>query len=212
MTESSARERFLGQVVASLEGARANRTEWSRSGRALGTRNALPLQQASSARRRNKQRRVARRRSLSRQRTGKSHRRTGLALVGMPGTLKGRCLRKFHGHVRRCLNIILLASRGALLPSPCTCSSPDDFHLQASGAACREALLIFLTFVRCQAHRCLGTRQREGILVVWVGFKLLHRSRQLGISQRRAEWFVRWTKEIVEANFVLMASFEGWDV
>ena len=50
----------------------------------------------------------------------------------------------------------------ALLPSPGTCSSPD-LHLQASGAACREALLIFLIFVRCQAPRCLGTRQREVI-------------------------------------------------
>ena len=50
-----------------------------------------------------------------------------------------------------------------LLPSPGTCSSPDDFHLQASGAACREALLIFLIFVRCRAPRCLGTGQREVI-------------------------------------------------
>ena len=45
-------------------------------------------------------------------------------------------------------------------------------------------------------------------MVVWVGFELLYRSRQLGISQRRAEWFIRWTKETADLGYVHLTSFE----
>ena len=37
--------------------------------------------------------------------------------------------------------------------------------------------------------------------MVWVGFELLHRSFQLGISQCRAEWFTCWTLEISKSDF-----------
>ena len=33
-----------------------------------------------------------------------------------------------------------------------------------------------------------------GDVVTWVGFELLHSSYQLGISQRRAAWFIKWTR------------------
>ena len=42
----------------------------------------------------------------------------------------------------------------------------------------------------------------------WVGFELLHHSRSLGISQRRAQWFINWTREVAAAEHVLMSSFE----
>ena len=42
----------------------------------------------------------------------------------------------------------------------------------------------------------------------WVGFELLHPSRSLGISQRRAQWFINWTREVAAAEHVLMSSFE----
>ena len=32
--------------------------------------------------------------------------------------------------------------------------------------------------------------------ISWVGFKLFHRTRMLGISRRRAEWFVSWKWDI----------------
>ena len=45
--------------------------------------------------------------------------------------------------------------------------------------------------------------------MVWVGFELLHRTRHLGISQRRAEWFVRWARETANADYIhLMKRFE----
>ena len=52
-------------------------------------------------------------------------------------------------------------------------------------------------------HKTLG-----GDVLVWVGFELLLESRKVGISQRRAEWFVRWSSEIASAPTVHMRSFE----
>ena len=44
--------------------------------------------------------------------------------------------------------------------------------------------------------------------MIWVGFELLLRSRSIGISERRAEWFARWTDKIASSATVHMASFE----
>ena len=44
--------------------------------------------------------------------------------------------------------------------------------------------------------------------MAWVGFELLHCSLQLGISQRRAEWFTRWTLELSQSDFVNMTAFQ----
>ena len=77
----------------------------------------------------------------------------------------------------------------------------DDYHLEAGGPEYRPALLVF--FVLCSVtgvplswHKTAG-----GDLVSWVGFQLLHRTYQLGISVRRAEWFVRWTEEVASSSF-----------
>ena len=42
----------------------------------------------------------------------------------------------------------------------------------------------------------------------WVGFELLHRGHQLGISQRRAERFIRWSRGVASSEFVKMSTFE----
>ena len=47
-----------------------------------------------------------------------------------------------------------------------------------------------------------------GDTLVWVGFELLHRTRHLGISQRRAEWFVRWARETANADYIHVRRFE----
>ena len=60
----------------------------------------------------------------------------------------------------------------------------DDFHLEVSGHAYRDALL------SCSApyavFHCRGMKLQGGL----GGFELLHRSHQPGTSQRRADWFV----------------------
>ena len=69
----------------------------------------------------------------------------------------------------------------------------EDYHLEASGSEYRAALLV--SFVVCDPvgiplswHTTSG-----GDVTNWVGFEFLHRSCKLGVSQRRADWFVRWT-------------------
>ena len=54
----------------------------------------------------------------------------------------------------------------------------------------------------------LGIKLAGGDTLIWVGFELLLRSRSIGISERRAEWFARWTEKIASSATVHMASFE----
>ena len=47
-----------------------------------------------------------------------------------------------------------------------------------------------------------------GDVLAWVWFKLVLKAQNIGISQRRAEWFVRWTAEVASAPTVHMKNFE----
>ena len=58
------------------------------------------------------------------------------------------------------------------------------------------------------SHPLSRDEMAERDTVVWVGFELLYRSRQVGISQRRAEWFIRWTRETADLEYVHLTSFE----
>ena len=77
----------------------------------------------------------------------------------------------------------------------------DDYLLECGGVAYRRGLLTF--FVLCAALVFLS-----GDVLVWVGFELLLRSRGVGISASRADWFARWTQSISESDTVPFASFE----
>ena len=87
----------------------------------------------------------------------------------------------------------------------------DDYLLECGGPAYRRGLLTFFeNLFMCSVlgvplswHKTSG-----GDVLVWVGFELLLRSRCVGISARRAEWFVRWTQKIADSDTVNMASFE----
>ena len=41
--------------------------------------------------------------------------------------------------------------------------------------------------------------------MVWVGFEILVRSYGLGLSQRRAEWHVKWTSQVAAAKTIRTA-------
>ena len=45
-------------------------------------------------------------------------------------------------------------------------------------------------------------------IISWVGFELIRRCYQLGISQRRAEWFTRCTRYEAQSDHVHMTTFE----
>ena len=63
-----------------------------------------------------------------------------------------------------------------------------------------------------QSSACLsrGKKTAGGETVTRVGFELLHRTRQLGISSRRTEWIVRWTAEVAATSKVHLRSLEKW--
>ena len=84
----------------------------------------------------------------------------------------------------------------------------DDYLLESGGPEYRIGLLFF--FVLCAVvgvplswHKTCG-----GDTLVWVGFELPLRSRCVGISARRAEWFVRWAESVASSPTVHMGSFE----
>ena len=85
----------------------------------------------------------------------------------------------------------------------------DDYMLDASGPAYREAISSFFTLVlRSLAHRYRRPKTAGGDTISWVGFEILHRTYKLGISERRCQWFVRWTWDVADSDHVQMTNFE----
>ena len=81
----------------------------------------------------------------------------------------------------------------------------DYYHL--GGLKNRAAIICF--FVLCSVLGVpLSWRKTAGDTVSWVGFELLHRSYKIGLSQRRAQRFQRWTRETADACYVHMSAFE----
>ena len=100
----------------------------------------------------------------------------------------------------------------------------DDFHVEAGGQDYKFALHFLLHFVRSRRTTVVmgydgrggegegrerrrgreGGRRRRGEgredTVTWVAYEILHRARQLRISQRRADWFMKWTSEIAASR------------
>ena len=84
----------------------------------------------------------------------------------------------------------------------------DDYHLEAGGEHYRFALFAFF-LLGCTCGVPLSwNKTAGGETVVWVEFELLHSTHHLGISQRRAEWFTKWAREVAESDQVLMGRFE----
>ena len=72
----------------------------------------------------------------------------------------------------------------------------DDFHLEAGGQDYRFARVSLFILCAVVGVPLLWNKTAGGETVTRVGFDLLHRTRQLGISSRRTEWIVRWTAEV----------------
>ena len=84
----------------------------------------------------------------------------------------------------------------------------DDFLLESSGGEYRFAILVFFILasvleIPLSWHKTLG-----GDTLVWVGFELLLESYRVGSSQRRADWFIRWSTEVASSPTIHMKSFE----
>ena len=81
-------------------------------------------------------------------------------------------------------------------------------HKDAGGPEWRAAIICF--FVLCSVLGVpLSWRKAAcGDTVSWVGFEVLHRSHKIGLSERRAQWSQRWTRETAEASCVHKSAFE----
>ena len=85
----------------------------------------------------------------------------------------------------------------------------DDFMLECGGPRYRMGLIFFFVLCStCAEFRCPGERQQVEILWSGSDFEILLRSYSLGLSQRRAEWFVKWTTQVATARTIHMAAFE----
>ena len=67
---------------------------------------------------------------------------------------------------------------------------------------------LFLCSLRDSWSTSLLGKTAGGDKVTWVGFELLHHTYHLGISERRAAWFVKWAEEVASSDSINTASFE----
>ena len=77
----------------------------------------------------------------------------------------------------------------------------DDFHLEVGGAEYRPAL-VFFVLCAVASVPLSWNKAGGGDVVSWVGFELLHRCHKIGLTERRAAWFVRWRREIAARKTV----------
>ena len=94
-------------------------------------------------------------------------------------------------------------------PSATTWLVADDFHLEAGGESYRQALFAFFSLCAVAGVPLSCGKTAGGDVVAWVGYELLQRTYQLGITERRALWFVRWTQDVAKSQVVSMAKIRG---
>ena len=234
MTEQEARQRFPDLVVASLGAQRENKFGGAVSARVLfdGTHG---ITVNTRTRIRDQERgpipadlkRIMREKSrvgvstfaltadVSEATQTNSSRGTGLASPPVSSGSWWFSLHKHSGYVWRRVSILLPAvGRVAQYLGGNTAYTwhmlvADDYHLDAGGANCRTALFHFFTLCATANVPLSWSKTAGSDVVSWVGFELLHRKRVLGITQRRADWLTKWSREVAAAPLVNVASFEG---
>ena len=78
----------------------------------------------------------------------------------------------------------------------------DDYHIEMGGWHFRPALLVF--FLLCDVVCCplSWSKTSGGLITNWVGFELLLKEHALGLSERRAAWFVSWDRKTANSKVV----------
>ena len=84
----------------------------------------------------------------------------------------------------------------------------DDYHLEAGGTEYRASIISFFVLCAVIGVPLAWKKTAGGDTVSWVGFELLHRSYKIGLSEKRAQWFQRWTRETADSGYVHMSAFE----
>ena len=83
----------------------------------------------------------------------------------------------------------------------------DDFHLEAGGPEYRPALVAFFILCSLVGVPLAWNKTAGGDVISWVGLELRHATHQLGITEKRASWFIQWTRELSARRFVHMARY-----
>ena len=78
----------------------------------------------------------------------------------------------------------------------------DDFHLDAGVVGYREALMTFFLLCHAAGMPLSWPKTAGGDTIAWVGFEILHRTFCLGVSERRAEWFMKWSETVAAAGHI----------
>ena len=160
-----------------------------------------------------------RKQSLERSASAGTNTSSGLALFGVPGHTRIGRVHPHGGHVRDFFGFVLLVassrSGGTFGTISCWRSTTtwhmlvaDDFMLECGGPRYRMGLVIFFVLCATCGVPLSWGKTAGGDKLIWVGFEILLRSYSLGLSQRRAEWFVKWTTQVSTTSTVHMASFE----
>ena len=84
----------------------------------------------------------------------------------------------------------------------------DDFHLEAGGPEYRPAIVAFFILCSLVGVPLAWNKTTGGDVISWVGLELRHATHQLGITKKRASWFIQWTRELSARRFVHMARYE----
>ena len=78
----------------------------------------------------------------------------------------------------------------------------DDYLPEAGGP------MAFFMLCAVSVAPLSWNKTSGGDIVCWFGFEHFLRSHQLGLSQRRAEWFTRWTREVAQAGHINISTLE----
>ena len=106
------------------------------------------------------------------------------------------------------LQVVLLSTWQATQLARGTCWLLTTAILTRAAQTTEQHCFTFSLSARQRTFLWHGARQQGRDVVSWVGFELLHRTRMLGITQRRADWLTKLSREVAAAPLVNMASFE----
>ena len=84
----------------------------------------------------------------------------------------------------------------------------DDFHLGSGVSSCREGLLAFFVLCATGGVPLPWNKTENGDVVFCVGLELLHSTHEIGIADRRAEWFTLCTWEVADSHVVNINNLE----
>ena len=83
----------------------------------------------------------------------------------------------------------------------------DDLEAIAGDRAGRRGIVISYASLAALGFPFKWAKSCGGFVVEWVGFETAYSSFKLGLSQRRAEWLIRWCMEVATSGRTTWSDF-----